>query len=185
MIHSSLPIVVMGVSGSGKSTVGRLLAHTVGGRFIDGDELHPESNVAKMAAGTALTDRDREPWLHEVGQRLRSSDGPLVIACSALRRTYRDIIRAAVPRTRFVHLEGTRDLLAERMSARPGHFMPRSLLESQIETLEPLEPDELGIVLDIAEPPTVLAAEASRWVSADSTAPGSAYPADVQQKVRS
>jgi carbohydrate kinase (thermoresistant glucokinase family) len=167
MANSTLHIVVMGVCGCGKSTVGALLAREVVGAFLDGDELHPAPNVAKMAAGIPLDDGDREPWLREVGRRLLASDRPLVIACSALKRSYRDLIRSAAPQTLFVHLHGTRELLAERMSARPGHFMPLSLLDSQLATLEPLGSDEPGIQLDIAHTPASIAKEASAWATSE------------------
>ncbi|HKU09888.1 MAG TPA: gluconokinase [Sinomonas sp.] len=157
----ALRVVVMGVCGCGKSTVGALLASKVGGAFLDADNLHPESNVAKMSAGIPLTDPDREPWLREVGKRLGSSNEPIVIACSALKRAYRDLIRDAAPDTYFLHLRGERQLLAERMAARPGHFMPTSLLDSQLATLEDLDGDERGMVLDIRELPDSLAAQAA------------------------
>jgi carbohydrate kinase (thermoresistant glucokinase family) len=160
-------VVVMGVSGSGKSTVGRLLAQELATKFIDGDFLHPEANVAKMAAGTPLNDQDREPWLEAIGQKLREArDTSLVIACSALKRSYRNIIRGADPTARFVLLRGPRELLAERMANRAGHFMPQSLLESQLETLELLESDESGVMLDISEKPEELARKAATFLSA-------------------
>ncbi|MGO4146880.1 gluconokinase, GntK/IdnK-type [Paenarthrobacter sp. YAF11_1] len=145
-------IVVMGVAGCGKSTVGAALAERLGAGFLDGDSLHPQANIDKMAAGTPLNDDDRAPWLAEIGRRFPASNSALVIACSALKRSYRDIIRSADPSVVFVHLHGTRELLNARMSARPGHFMPASLLDSQLATLQPLEDDEAGIVVDIASP---------------------------------
>jgi carbohydrate kinase (thermoresistant glucokinase family) len=159
-----LHVIVMGVSGSGKSTVGALLAEDLGGEYLDGDVLHPQANIDKMAAGIPLTDEDREPWLRIIGERMAEAESTIVIGCSALRRVYRDIIRAAAPNTRFVHLVGSRELLAERMKTRPGHFMPPSLLESQIDTLENLEPDEDGKVFDIAEPPEKIAEAAAEWL---------------------
>ncbi|MDI2034460.1 gluconokinase [Paenarthrobacter nitroguajacolicus] len=143
-------IVVMGVAGCGKSTVGAALAGRLGAEFLDGDSLHPQSNIDKMAAGTPLNDDDRAPWLAEIGRRFPASDASLVIACSALKRSYRDIIRNGDPSVVFVHLQGTRELLDARMKARPGHFMPASLLDSQLATLEPLQQDEAGIAVDIS-----------------------------------
>lgn len=145
-------IVVMGVAGCGKSTVGAALAEHFGADFLDGDSLHPQSNIDKMASGTPLNDEDRAPWLAEIGRRFPASDSALVIACSALKRSYRDIIRSADPSVVFVHLHGTRELLNARMNARPGHFMPASLLDSQLSTLEPLQADEAGLELDIDQP---------------------------------
>ncbi|MCH6472033.1 gluconokinase [Sinomonas terrae] len=160
----ALHVIVMGVSGSGKSTVGELLAKELGGEYLDGDVLHPQANIDKMAAGIPLTDEDREPWLRTIGDRMASSHGTMVIGCSALRRVYRDIIRSAAPDSRFVHLVGTHEILAQRMKTRPGHFMPPALLDSQIETLEDLEPDEVGEVFDIAQPPEQIAHEAAEWL---------------------
>ena len=157
------PVIVMGVSGSGKSTVGELLAQDAGVPFIDGDDLHPEANRRKMAEGHALDDDDRRPWLEEVGRALAGRpDGGPVVACSALKRSYRGILRAAAPDAVFVHLAGDHDLLAERLGGREGHFMPSSLLASQLRTLEPLGDDEQGITLDITDDPVALADAAVR-----------------------
>jgi carbohydrate kinase (thermoresistant glucokinase family) len=117
-----------------------------------------------MAAGIPLDDDDRAPWLREIGARMAAASGTMVIGCSALKRSYRDIIRSAAPDTAFVHMHGSRELLAERMAARPGHFMPLSLLDSQLETLEELQPDERGAAFDIAEPPEQIAREAAEWL---------------------
>lgn len=141
--------VVMGVSGCGKSTVGAAFAAATGGQFIDGDDLHPAENVAKMASGQPLTDDDRAPWLDRVAQALT---GHVVIGCSALKRAYRDRIRAGAGPVRFLHLSGTRDVIAARMAVRPGHFMPLGLLDSQFATLEPPGPDEDAITVDIDQP---------------------------------
>jgi gluconokinase len=156
-------IVVMGVSGSGKSTVGVALAARLGVEFEDGDDLHPQANIAKMSAGIPLTDEDRWPWLDAVGDWLASRpDG--VVACSALRRVYRDRIRARVPAAYVVHLAGAQETIAARQAARPGHFMPPSLLASQFATLEPLGADEAGITLDVALSVEALVDRAARAV---------------------
>ena len=146
-------VVVMGVSASGKSSVGTRLAARLGVDFVDGDDLHPAANVDKMAAGQPLDDADRWPWLDAVGARLADASGQgLVVACSALRRAYRDRIRASAPAVRFVYLDGSVETLAARARARTGHFMPQELLASQLATLEPLEPDEPGFALDVGAP---------------------------------
>jgi gluconokinase len=146
----SRPVVVMGVSGSGKTTVGASLADALGLRFVDGDALHPAANVAKMAAGIPLDDADRGPWLDAIGTVLAA--GAVVVACSALKRAYRDRLRAAAPNLELVFLDGAPELLAARMVARPGHFMPTSLLDSQLKTLEPPTADEHPLTVDISAP---------------------------------
>ncbi|MGC1261393.1 MAG: gluconokinase [Jannaschia helgolandensis] len=146
-------IVVMGVTSTGKSLMGRMLADALGGTFIDGDDLHPESNVAKMARGEPLNDRDRAPWLDLVGQRLAQGQGTVVVASSALKRIYRDRIRKHAGSVIFVHLTGPREVIAERMKAREGHFMPVSLLDSQLATLEGFAPGEIAVEVDITRPP--------------------------------
>lgn len=144
----------MGVSASGKSTVGVALAEALDVPFADADALHSDANRAKMASGTPLSDDDRWPWLDAVGARFdAASDTGLVLACSALKRAYRDRIRAAAPGVVFVLLEGTRELLHERVSDRSGHFMPAELLDSQLATLEALEEDEPGFAVDVAGTP--------------------------------
>jgi carbohydrate kinase (thermoresistant glucokinase family) len=160
-------LVVMGVSGCGKTSVGRALAQALGHGFIEGDELHPPANVAKMAAGTPLTDADRAGWLAEIGRRLGQAHAAgtgLVVSCSALKRSYRDGLRAACPGLLFLHLHGSADLLRRRLQARTGHYMPPSLLDSQLATLEPPAADEAALSLDIS-PPTaqVVAAALAQW----------------------
>ncbi|PRB63129.1 gluconokinase [Microbacterium sp. MYb45] len=140
----SVRIVVMGPSGCGKSTVGSALAESMGARFIDGDDLHPLTNVEKMAAGIPLDDADRMPWLRTVGATLHGEDR-IVIACSALRRRYRDAIREEAPDTFFVELVVDRATLEARLTQRAEHFMPASLLDSQLETLESLQDGEAGV----------------------------------------
>ena len=142
-------IVVMGVSGSGKSTVGAALAQRLRVPFADADDFHPPANIAKMTAGEALDDEDRVPWLEAIGQWLAAHPDGGVMSCSALKRHYRDTLRSHVPDVEFVHLEGTHEVIARRQASRPGHFMPASLLASQFATLEPLEPDEHGTVIDV------------------------------------
>lgn len=154
-------IVVMGVSGCGKTTVGRALAAALVLPFIEGDELHPPRNVALMAAGTPLTDEDRLDWLQAVAAALAAAAAGTgaVAACSALKRSYRDMLRSGAPALRLVHLTGDPALLAERMRRRAGHYMPASLLQSQLDILEPPQPDEGAIALDVtATPEQVLAA---------------------------
>ncbi len=150
MIKTNSLMVLMGVAGCGKSSVGAALAQTIEATYIDGDDLHPASSVEKMSRGEALTDDDRWPWLAEVGRTLGSATSPTIIGCSALKRRYREAITvAASAPVLFIHLSGTRQVIEARMSARPGHFMPVSLLDSQFATLEPLAKDENALVVDI------------------------------------
>lgn len=144
-------IVLMGVAGCGKTSVGLALAPLISAIYIDGDDLHPPANIAKMRRGEALTDSDRWPWLAAVGGAL---DGPgRLVGCSALRRTYRmRIAEHASGPVQFIHLSGSRALIATRMAARMGHFMPTSLLDSQFATLEPPAPDEGAITVNIDQP---------------------------------
>lgn len=146
-----LRIVIMGVSGCGKSSVGEGLALRLGIPYRDGDDLHPAANVEKMRVGTPLTDDDRWPWLDRVAEVL-AKDAPVIVGCSALRRAYRDRLRAgAGGPVQFIHLTGSRDLIASRMAARTGHYMPSSLLDSQFAALEPPGPEE-ALAIDIDQP---------------------------------
>jgi gluconokinase len=152
--------VVMGVCGSGKSEVGRRVASALGADFIEGDDFHSPANIAKMAAGTPLDDADRAAWLQRLLQQIataRETGRGLVMSCSALKRRYRDLLREADPALRFAHLQGGRDVIAARLTARKDHYMPPALLDSQLAVLEPLQPDEAGITLDIAAAPQQLA----------------------------
>lgn len=157
----------MGVSGCGKSTVGGLLAGLLGWPLEEGDDLHPPANVAKMAAGHALTDADRGPWLDRVAAWIRArvaADEPGIITCSALKRAYRDVLRAdgMADHVIFVHLRGSEERIAARLATRHGHFMPGTLLDSQFQTLEPPGPDERSITVDIDRPPREQAEEIVR-----------------------
>ncbi|MCX4695207.1 gluconokinase [Streptomyces sp. NBC_01408] len=155
-------IVVMGVAGTGKTTMGRLLAEALGIPYAEGDAFHPAANVAKMSAGTPLDDADRRPWLDAIGEWIRNRAGTRggVVSASALKRAYRDRLRASAPRAVFVHLTGERPLIEQRMAARKGHFMPTTLLDSQFATLEPLQEDEPGIVVDVSGSPEDITARA-------------------------
>ena len=144
-------VVVMGVSGSGKTTIGTLIAEALQVPFVDADGLHPRSNVVKMAEGTPLTDEDRWPWLALVGEQIAAATGTgIVMACSALKRSYRDAIDAAAPGVLFLHLHADQAVLSARIEGRSGHFMPPALLKSQFEALEMLQPDENGCVVNVA-----------------------------------
>jgi gluconokinase len=149
-------VVVMGVSGSGKTTVGRGLAEAMGWEYAEGDDFHSEANVAKMRSGQPLTDEDRWPWLHAIGDWLSAqerADRSAVVTCSALRRVYRDLLREGRPDVRFCHVEAGADLIRDRLEHRVGHYMPPSLLASQLATLEPLQRDEPGVVVSVAGSP--------------------------------
>lgn len=146
-------LVVMGVSGSGKSTIGAAIAGRLRVPFEDADDLHPPANIEKMTAGIALDDDDRYPWLEAVGEWLaRHAESGGVMGCSALKRKYRDQLRRHCPEVTFLHLEGTREVIARRQASRPGHFMPAALLDSQFKTLEPLESDEAGMAVAVDQP---------------------------------
>ena len=157
----------MGVSGSGKSTVGARLAQSLGVPFLEGDSFHPPANVARMAAGVALTDNDREGWLQTLAQQLKLHTMlGVVLSCSALKRRYRDVLRSGASDLALLHLAGSADVLAQRMAARSGHYMPPSLLASQLATLEPPQPDEHALTLDITQPAPALVQRALTWLGA-------------------
>lgn len=171
------PLVVMGVSGCGKSTVGSLLGERLGVPFFDGDDFHPAANKAKMAGGVPLNDDDRAPWLAEIGATLANPAGgahSCIIACSALKRSYRDLLRSFAPDTVFIHLYGDAATISDRLSTRKHEYMPGSLLASQLATLEPLEADESHVAVDIREDP---AAMAERIVTSLKGLPANAAPA--------
>ncbi|MEU5385381.1 gluconokinase [Kitasatospora cineracea] len=157
-------VVVMGVSGVGKTTVARLLADRLDLPYAEADDFHPAANIAKMSAGIPLDDRDRLPWLQALGgwlgERAAAGSGG-VVTCSALKRRYRDVLRAACPDAFFLHLSGSHDLVGDRMAHRTGHFMPTSLLDSQYAALEPLQADENGTVLDVGADPDTLVGRAA------------------------
>lgn len=159
--HTPHHLVVMGVSAAGKTTVAREINKTVRWEFAEGDDFHPQANVDKMASGQPLTDEDRWPWLRALAEWTAAHDAAgrsTIISCSALRRAYRDVLREGGAGTYFVHLVGDKELLLERMSGRGGHFMPTELLDSQLETLEPLAQDEAGGTFDVAPTPPRIAA---------------------------
>lgn len=152
--------IVMGVAGSGKSTVGSLLAQRLGVPFFDGDDFHPEANRQKMAAGNPLNDDDRRPWLLAMAAEFPrwNTQGGAVLACSALKESYRELLKSQTPEVSFIHLHGTPELLRRRLETREGHYMKPGMLASQLATLEP--PTHGAIVLDIVQPPEVLVEQA-------------------------
>jgi gluconokinase len=160
-----LGLVVMGVSGSGKSTIADRLARRLGWSVADADDLHPQANIDKMSAGIPLTDADREPWLHATRDWLdgeAAAGRNAVITCSALKRSYRDVLRQARSRVRFVFLDGDREVIGQRLAHRAGHFMPTSLLDSQFRDLQPLAADEDGVAVDITGTPAQITEAALR-----------------------
>lgn len=160
-------LVVMGVSGSGKSTVGEALASALGHEFLDADTRHPPANIERMSAGIPLTDADREPWLADLAAWTRERHGAgvsTVLACSALRRAYRDVLRDGDLPTTFVHVTADPEVLLARMGRR-RHFMPVDLLQSQLDTLEPLEPDEAGLDVDTTHPPAQIVEQVRRYLA--------------------
>ncbi|MEU6702733.1 gluconokinase [Streptomyces wuyuanensis] len=147
-------VVVMGVAGTGKTTIGPLIAEALGVPYAEGDDFHPADNIAKMSAGIPLDDADREPWLDAIGRWAHGRAGlGGVVSCSALKRIYRDRLRAAAPGVEFLHLTGDRVLIERRMTERKGHFMPTALLDSQFATLQPLQDDEAGVAVDVSGSP--------------------------------
>jgi len=157
----------MGVSGSGKSTIGAALARELHAEFLEGDSFHPPENVARMAAGIALTDADRQGWLAALSGRLgvaRREGRAVVLSCSALKCSYRDTLRAHAPDLALVYLAGTPEVLQQRMAGRRGHYMPPSLLASQLATLEPPQPGERALTLDVAREPEALVHDALAWL---------------------
>lgn len=159
MHGKTVSIVVMGVQGIGKSTIGRMLAERAEVPFVEGDELHPPRNIALMTSGTPLSDEDRIPWLHAVGETLaeHTARGGAVVACSALRREYRDLIRTHEPAAYFVEPWGPIELVRERVGARTHEYMPAELLQSQYDILEPLGLDERGIRMSVSSAPEKIA----------------------------
>ena len=154
LVRTPHVVVVMGVAGTGKTTIGPLLAARLGVPYAEGDDFHPQANIDKMTAGTPLTDEDRWPWLDAIGAWAHDRDGlGGVVSSSALKRGYRDRLRAAAPGIVFVHLTGDRALIEDRMSHRHGHFMPTALLDSQFATLQPLQADEAGVAVDVSGSP--------------------------------
>jgi gluconokinase len=151
----------MGVSGSGKTVIGTLLARALGVEFVEGDTYHPATNIEKMSAGVPLTDHDREGWLHAIARRIKraNDDGKgVVVSCSALKRSYREMIRAGAGRVQFIFLSGAQELIGDRIRGRKGHFMPPSLLDSQFSALEEPSSDEEVWVVDISDSPDAIAA---------------------------
>lgn len=171
-------VAVIGVAGSGKTTIGMLLARRLDVPFAEADSFHSAHNIAKMTAGQPLDDQDREPWLAAIADWISAQDGRGqggVVTCSALRRRYRDVLRAASSRLWFVHLRAGQELIARRVTARSAHFMPASLVASQFAALEPLGPDEPGVVIDASAPPEQIVTSVLASLAQDAPPP---WPAD-------
>ena len=167
-------LLLMGVSGAGKTTTGKRVAKRLGWVFRDADEFHPPENIAKMAAGVPLTDDDRWPWLDAIGAWIdaqRPHGGKAVVTCSALRRVYRDRLCTGRPELKLVFLKGSKALIADRLSRRFGHFMPAALLESQFNTLEEPRRDERALVINVALPPSRVVANITRYVAPEQPRP--------------
>ena len=160
-------VIVMGVCGTGKTTVGRLIAERIGARFEEGDRFHPKANVEKMSRGEPLDDDDRWPWLHTIGDSIdqwQSAGEDVVLACSALKQRYREIILGDRPDMRVVHLYGTQELISDRMAQRQHHFMPASLVPSQFAALEPPEPGDMVLEADVVRSPEAIADDVVAWI---------------------
>ncbi|MCO5971523.1 gluconokinase [Actinoallomurus soli] len=155
-------VLIMGVSGSGKTTIGAMLAGRLGWKYAEADDFHPPANVEKMHAGVPLTDEDRWPWLRAIGAWMHEQTGPAVVTCSALKRKYRDVLRESRSDLHLVYLDGSKELIAARLAARHGHFFPRQLLDSQFADLEIPAPDEDALAVSIDQPIEAIVEEIHR-----------------------
>jgi gluconokinase len=161
-------VVVMGVSGSGKTTVGAALASRIDVDYADADDFHPPANIAKMSAGQPLDDADRGPWLAAIAAWMgEHRPAGAVVSCSALRRRYRDVLRSATPDAAFLHLDGSPEVVARRVAGRPAHFMPVALVQSQFDTLEPLAAAERGVAVPLELPVQDIVARFLRWLETE------------------